>query len=72
LMIEYARVYRLPLLLSDIRVFDRYPWIKIHPNHLLDIVSALHQLEDCAPQNVNIHPENMYIQAYEKMLAKKS
>lgn len=71
IMIEYAQVYKLPLLLSDIHAFDAYSGIKVHPNHSLDITQWLHQLSESQYQESQKHAESMYIHAYEKVLVKK-
>jgi len=73
-MIERARAYGLPMLLSDIPVLSAYDGIKIHPNHKHDIIRGLHSLESTSRTSPYTRDtgEKMYIHAYEKILATNS
>lgn len=70
-IIELAVSYELPMLLSDIVAFQNYDGLRVHPNHTSDIAKSLSQLETIPFQNTHPHHERAYVEAYEKILAKR-
>lgn len=70
-IIEVALAYALPLLLSDIRAFEQYEWIKVHPSHTAEIAQCIKLLEKTESIPHIRHHERTYIEAYEKILMKK-
>lgn len=59
------------MLLSDIVAFQNYDGLRVHPNHTSDIAKSLSQLETTPFQNTHPHHERAYVEAYEKILAKR-
>jgi glycosyltransferase involved in cell wall biosynthesis len=70
-LIELARAYALPMLLSDIRPLREYDGIKVHPNHTTDIAEGIRRLERTLFTDTHPHHIESYVEAYEKILMRK-
>ncbi len=68
--IELAEFHKLPLLLSDIKIFDDYTGIKLHPNHIDELGEMLDQLENYSYEITEKHHEQTFVKVYEKIISR--
>lgn len=68
--IELAETHHLPLLLSDIKVFDEYTGLKLHPNHIDELGETIKTLEKYAPPESQKHHEQAFVKVYEKIISR--
>lgn len=68
--IELAELHQLPLLLSDIRTFDEYTGLKLHPNHIDELGEMFKKLETYAPPEFSKHHEQAFVKVYEKIISR--